>query len=114
MYNCYSQKKYKTDVKNNTGFINEYLNHFDQCSLPFYTQKIDLSYNNLISKYKRIPKNFTLNYIGNSKDDIGVNYSNEGPETGEIVEGYVEFDYYYLCKYNRNNILLALYIKDCS
>jgi len=103
--NCYSQKKNNVQL--------EYFNHFDECSLPFYTQKIDLNYDNLVTKNNRIPKNLILKYIGSSKD-IGYNYRTLGPETGELVEGFAEYDYYYLCKHFSNNFIFALYIKHAG
>ncbi len=110
--NCYAQKNNKTKDDEQTEFMNEYYKYFDECSLPFYTQKINLHYSSLKSKHNMIPKNLILKYIGNCKDDIGFDYVSTNGDTQEEISGFAEYDYFYLCKYKSNNFLFLLYIKD--
>ncbi len=108
----YCQNIYKIDNNNNSRFINDYYFHFDSCSLPYYTQKIDLRYDNLVKNYKRIPKDIIIKYISNKRDEIGYDWTATNSDNQKEITGYSEYRYYFLCKFKFKSVFLVIYIKD--
>jgi hypothetical protein len=99
------------NTNSQTMFVNEYYKHFDECRLPFSTQKVDMDYDSYNKLHNRIPKEVILKYIGNSKVDIGYDYFNTNPDTHEESSGFAEFYYYYLYRFKNSNNFFTLYIK---
>ena len=108
--NCYSQDN-KLKNFDEKEFINEYYCQFLKCPIPFYTQKIDSCLLNT-NYFKKIPQEFVIKYIGNTKNDIEFEYLTTNFDTQESNKGIAKYDYYYLYKYEYNKSRFALYIKD--